>query len=73
MSLDTVEIRIPRSLYKRIEQLLEGTGFRSVDQFVVYVLRDTVARIEEERLASGEVSEEEKKRIIERLRSLGYL
>ena len=73
MSGDTVEVRIPRSLYRRIEQLLEGTGFQSVDQFVVYVLRDAVARMEEERLASGEVSEEEKKRIIERLRSLGYL
>ena len=70
---ETVEVRIPLTLYRRIQQLLEGTGFSSVDQFIVYVLRDAVARMEEERLASSEVSEEEKKRIIERLRSLGYL
>ncbi|KSW10773.1 hypothetical protein CF15_08330 [Pyrodictium occultum] len=66
-------VSIPVSLYERIQRLIEGTGFTSVSQFVTYVLREVVAEMEEERLRSGEVGEEEKKAILERLRRLGYL
>jgi len=66
-------VSIPVTLYNRIKQLIEGTGFTSVSQFVTYVLREIVADMERERLESEEVSEEERKRIIERLKRLGYL
>ena len=66
-------VSIPVTLYKRIKNLIKDTGFTSVSQFVVYVLREVVASMEEEKLASQAVSEEEKARIIERLKKLGYL
>ncbi|MET1128113.1 MAG: hypothetical protein ABWW70_02200 [Thermoproteota archaeon] len=66
-------VSIPVTLYERIKKLIEGTGFTSVSQFVTYVLREVVASIEEEKLASQDVGEEEKKEIIERLRRLGYI
>ncbi len=66
-------VSIPVTLYERIKKLIEGTGFTSVSQFVTYVLRDVVASIEEEKLQSSSVSEEEKKEIIERLKKLGYI
>ncbi|MET1102406.1 MAG: hypothetical protein ABWW69_08045 [Pyrodictiaceae archaeon] len=66
-------ISIPVTLYERIKKLIEGTGFTSVSQFATYVLREVVAEMEEERLRSEAVSEEEKKAIIERLKRLGYL
>jgi Arc/MetJ-type ribon-helix-helix transcriptional regulator len=66
-------VSIPTSLYERIRRLIEGTGFTSVSQFVTYVLREVVADIEEEKLRSAEVSEEEKKAIVERLKKLGYI
>jgi len=66
-------VSIPVSLYERIRRLIEGTGFTSVSQFVTYVLREVVAEMEEEKLRSEGVSEEEKEAIIERLKRLGYL
>ena len=66
-------VSIPVTLYERIRRLIEGTGFTSVSQFVTYVLREIVARMEEEKLRSEVVSEEEKREIIERLKRLGYL
>ncbi|RLG77897.1 MAG: hypothetical protein DRO12_00955 [Thermoprotei archaeon] len=66
-------VSIPVTLYNRIKKLIEGTGFTSVSQFVTYVLREVVARIEEEKLRSEGISEEEKREIVERLKKLGYL
>ena len=66
-------VSIPVTLYERIKKLIEGTGFTSVSQFVTYVLREVVAEMEEEKLRSSGVSEEEKREIIERLRRLGYI
>jgi hypothetical protein len=37
---DTVTLKIPRPLYDRLGLLIEGTGFRSVTEFVLFVLRD---------------------------------
>ena len=64
-------VSIPVTLYNRIKELIRDTGFTSVSQYVTYVLREVVAA------HSGEVeepfTEEDKKRIIEKLKRLGYL
>ncbi len=66
-------VSIPVTLYERIRRLIDGTGFTSVSQFVTYILREVIAEMEEEKLRSEAVSEEEKRAIVERLRRLGYL
>ncbi len=66
-------VSIPLTLYNRIKRLIDGTGFTSVSQFVTYVLREVVAQYEDEKHSSEVFSEEEKKRIIEKLRKLGYI
>jgi len=66
-------VSIPITLYNRIRRMIEGTGFTSVSQFVTYVLREVIVRMEEEKLKSLGISEEEKREIIERLKRLGYL
>ena len=66
-------VSIPVTLYERIRKLIEGTGFTSVSQFVTYVLREVVAEMEEEKLRSEGITEEERREIIERLKRLGYL
>lgn len=38
--MSDVTIKIPRELYHRLQEIIVGTGFRSVTEFVVYVLRD---------------------------------
>ncbi len=68
---ERVTIKIPRQLYDRLKEMVEGTGFSSVTDLVVYVMRDVAAggRLE----AGDELTDEEVKLIKNRLRKLGYL
>ncbi|MCK4600767.1 CopG family transcriptional regulator [Candidatus Bipolaricaulota bacterium] len=70
MSSDRVTLKIPRPLYERLGQVIEGTGFRSVNEFVVYVLRDIMAETDETPTA---LTPREVELLRERLHNLGYL
>jgi Arc/MetJ-type ribon-helix-helix transcriptional regulator len=70
MGKDKVTLKIPRPLYNKLKQIIEETGFSSVNEFVVYILRDLAA------LQKGddkELSADEVRLIKERLKNLGYL
>ncbi len=68
---DKVTIKIPRELYETLQNMIEGTGFSSTTEFIVFVMRTLVSTgtiTEEDRLTENEV------RIIKaRLKRLGYL
>ncbi|HUS80172.1 MAG TPA: CopG family transcriptional regulator [Armatimonadota bacterium] len=68
---EKVTIKIPRPLYERIGQLIDGAGYNSVTEFVVHVLRDIVTThtLSEEQV----YTEADLERVKARLRSLGYL
>lgn len=66
-----VTIKIPRDLYQRLGQMTSDTGFSSVTEFIVFVMRTLASGggiREEDRLTAEEVMA-----IRERLRRLGYL
>jgi metal-responsive CopG/Arc/MetJ family transcriptional regulator len=68
---DKVTIKIPRSLYQNLSRIIESSGFNSVTEFIVYILRDLVSS----RSAKEEpsLSKSEIELIKKRLKSLGYL
>jgi metal-responsive CopG/Arc/MetJ family transcriptional regulator len=68
---DKVTIKIPRPLYDNLNQIIEGSGFNSVTEFIVYVLRDLLSSrtIRKEPALSAKEIEMVKNR----LKSLGYL
>ncbi len=67
-----VTIKIPRPLYEKIAQVIDESGYDSVTDFVVYVLRDLVASHElRAEIANAEQGDME--RVKQRLRALGYL
>ena len=68
---DKVTIKIPRPLYDNLGKIIEGSGFSSATEFIVYVLRDLIASmsVKKEPRLSGEEIEIIKRR----LRSLNYL
>jgi Arc/MetJ-type ribon-helix-helix transcriptional regulator len=72
-----VTIKIPSNLYNRISEIVEGSGFNSVTDFIVYVLRDLVSTDVErkvpEKLEDSGLSIKEIQAIRRRLESLGYL
>jgi len=63
-------VSIPTPLFKKVEERIKGTGFTSVSSYVAYVLREIIAEEEEEK---EPFSEEDKERVKERLRALGYI
>lgn len=72
---DKVTIKIPRTLYEKLQKIIEDTGYSSVTEFVVYVLRDLVSsdNFVKRQDEISELTEEEIKAIRKRLRNLGYL
>ncbi len=66
-------IKIPRNLYNNLKILIEDSGFDSVTDFIVYILRDIAST---PKLASGAErvwDRREIEQIKEKLRQLGYL
>ena len=66
-----VTIKIPRPLYDNLTEVIKGTGFNSVTEFIVYVLRDLLSS----RSVTPEpsLSKKEIEMIRQRLKSMGYL
>ena len=69
MGRDRVTLKIPRPLYEKLKSVIEGSGFSSVNEFVVYILRDLVSVSRDKK----ELSAEEIEAIRQRLKNLGYL
>ncbi|MCI4348710.1 MAG: CopG family transcriptional regulator [Thermoplasmata archaeon] len=61
-------LEIPEDTARAIEERIHGSGFTSIDTFVTFVL----ARLLEKR-SEQPFSEEDERRLRERLRSLGYI
>ncbi|MFP5298943.1 MAG: CopG family transcriptional regulator [Actinomycetota bacterium] len=83
---EQVTLKIPRPLYDQLKQVISGSGFHSVTEFAVYVLRDLVSHhgtsgkgpVAPGDVAAADVevdplSPEEIEAIRKRLSSLGYL
>ena len=70
-----VTLKIPRPLYEQLGQVIDGTGFRSVTEFAVYVLRDLVASHGSDAAGAAvdQLSRDELDAVRRRLEALGYL
>jgi metal-responsive CopG/Arc/MetJ family transcriptional regulator len=68
---DKVTIKIPRHLYENLGNIIEGSGFNSVTEFIVYILRDLLSSRSVKREPS--LTKEEIEMVKKRLKSLGYL
>jgi Arc/MetJ-type ribon-helix-helix transcriptional regulator len=70
-----VTLKIPRPLYRKLQAIIEGSGFNSVTDFVVYVLRDLVSTREASPTETGAepFTAQELEIVRKRLKGLGYL
>ncbi len=68
---EKVAIEIPKKLYERVKKYVEESGgeFKSVEEYVAFVLEEVLGEEEEEAVFTPEEEEEIKRR----LRALGYL
>lgn len=65
-------VSVPIPLFNKIEERIDGTGFTSVSSYVTYVLREIIANKEEEE-TENPFTEEDEKKVKDRLKALGYL
>ena len=66
-----VTLKIPRPLYDSLSRIIEESGFNSVTEFVVYILRDLISSRAMEK--GPALSKKEIELVKKRLKSLGYL
>ncbi|MHC4261528.1 MAG: ribbon-helix-helix domain-containing protein [Planctomycetota bacterium] len=66
-----VTVKIPRPLYRKIQAVVEGSGFNSPTDFIVYVLRDLMG--EHDEADRSEFTQEELDEVKRKLKNLGYL
>ncbi len=65
-----VTVKIPRPLYRKVVQVVDGSGFNSPTDFIVYVLRDLMGEAEEQ---ANEFNQDELEEVKRKLKNLGYL
>jgi hypothetical protein len=73
-----VQVKIPGALASRIQKRLPGSDFKSVDDYVIYVLDQVVTELEgnqpsTEKTEQNVFSKEDQASVEERLRDLGYM
>jgi metal-responsive CopG/Arc/MetJ family transcriptional regulator len=66
-----VTIKIPKPLYENLSDIIEGSGFNSVTEFIVYILRDLISSRSIKTEPS--LSKKEIEMVKKRLKSIGYL
>jgi metal-responsive CopG/Arc/MetJ family transcriptional regulator len=67
---ERVDVSIPASLYKKIEEKIKGTEMDSVSSYVTKVIQENLAK---EEGASESLSKDDEEKVKERLKALGYL
>ncbi|MEM9379944.1 MAG: CopG family transcriptional regulator [Planctomycetota bacterium] len=74
-----VTVKIPRPLYRKIQQVVDGSGFNSPTDFIVFVLRDLMGdspptqAAPEEGVQGADFTQEELDDVRRKLENLGYL
>ncbi len=74
-----VTVKIPRPLYRKIQQVVDGSGFNSPTDFIVFVLRDLMGDTPgskgdpEAGTHASELEQEEVDDVRRKLENLGYL
>jgi metal-responsive CopG/Arc/MetJ family transcriptional regulator len=70
MKKQKVTIKIPKPLYDNLSKIIDESGFNSVTDFIVYVLRDLVSS---KSVGKESLTQEEIEMIKKKLKSLNYL
>ena len=72
MTEDYGIVRVPKKVIQMIEGRLPQTDFKSVDEYVAFVLEEVIKEVSGNE-PEAVYSEEDEEKVKERLRALGYL
>jgi len=71
MSEEFGSVKIPKDIIEKIKERIQETEFRSVEEYITFVLQEVIKEEDDE--PEEVFSEEDEKKVKERLRALGYL
>jgi hypothetical protein len=72
MGEESGTIQIPKRIIEQIHQRLPQTDFKTVDDYVTFVLEEVLREVDDQETDKS-MSEEDEKKVKERLKALGYL
>jgi hypothetical protein len=70
MGKDFIDVAIPASLYKKIEEKIKGSEYPSVASYVAKVMDDDLS---EGKGSKDAFSKEDEEKVKDRLKALGYI
>ena len=70
---DKISFSIPKELVEKLKKRAEKTGFDSLSDYITYILRQVLSRIEAEESQKGESSEKKIEEVKQTLRDMGYI
>jgi Arc/MetJ-type ribon-helix-helix transcriptional regulator len=70
MEKEFKDVSIPASLYKKIEEKIEGSEITSVSSYVAKVLRESLSK---EEATEEALTKEDEEKVKKRLKALGYI
>ena len=70
MDKETESVLIPLSLYKKIEEAIKKTGDKTVVDYVVKIVEESLPKDQE---SDKGLSKEEEDKVREKLKALGYM
>jgi hypothetical protein len=71
--VDKVKISINKSLAIKLKKRLKETEFKTVSEYVNFILEEVLASLEEQEEEDTGYSEEEEEKVKQRLKDLGYI
>ena len=70
---DSIKISIKRSLAKKLKKRLKETEFKTLSEYVNFILEEVLASLEEQDDEDTSYSPEEEEKVKQRLKDLGYI
>lgn len=71
--LNETSLSIPSDLAEKIKKRSENKGFKSLSEYVTYILRQVQSKIETEEKQKEEYSGQKDEEVKQNLRDMGYL
>ena len=69
--LQNKTVSLPAELYSMVEERVKATRFASVEEYIIFILKEVLE--EEGGVEDGAFSKEEEEEVKKRLKALGYM
>ncbi len=70
---DTIKVSLKKALVKKLHRRLKETEFKTLSEYVNFILDEVINSLEEQENEDTGYTEEEEEKVKQRLKDLGYI